>query len=312
MASEDPAYTEAWLAGFDGHQFYTRTYRAATSPPRAVLLFLHGFAEHVGRHEHEHTYWAARGITVFAMDERGFGRTALDSKRSKDAAYGKTCHELEMRDIEFWVRYLRKEYPDAPLFLMGHSMGGALALAFPTQSRPPPSTETVEMLSGVVSSSPLIILVNQPAKLLRGLGGYAAKIIPWVPFPAKVSPEDLSHDPAVNNAVDPDPLIKSHATFRQLGDMLNRGEDVLNNGPTHWPKKLPILIVHGDADKVTSHKASEQFIDRLDAEDKKLTLFPGGYHELTNEPDGVKEKFWDECIAWIHQRALAPGALAKL
>lgn len=113
-------FVEQWLPGPDGHQFYTRTYPATF--PKAVILFVHGFAEHIARYEHAHVKYPARSITVFSFDLRGFGRTALDSThRSKDSGYGKTSWALQMADIEHFGKYLAKEYPGVPLFLMGHS-----------------------------------------------------------------------------------------------------------------------------------------------------------------------------------------------
>lgn len=115
-------FTEAWLDGADGHQFYTRTYAAASSRPKAVLIFVPGFADHISRYETIHPRFAERGISVFAYDMRGFGRTALDEEhRSPDEAYGKTSRAKELGDLEWWVRYVRRTYPDAPIFIMGHS-----------------------------------------------------------------------------------------------------------------------------------------------------------------------------------------------
>ena len=116
-----PAYTERWLPGYDGTQFYTRTYSAAS--PRAVLLFVHGFAEHIARYEWAHGVYASKGITVVTYDQRGFGRTALDKEhKSKESAYGKTSWHDQFSDIEHWLKHVKKEHPDLPLFLMGHSM----------------------------------------------------------------------------------------------------------------------------------------------------------------------------------------------
>lgn len=113
-------FVEAWLPGFDGHQFYTRTYPATF--PKAVVLFVHGFAEHIGRYEQAHVQYPPRSVTVFAFDLRGYGRTALDgAHKSKDAAYGKTNWGWQMQDIEFFGKRLAQELPGIPLFLMGHS-----------------------------------------------------------------------------------------------------------------------------------------------------------------------------------------------
>ncbi|KAH9913544.1 lysophospholipase [Fomitopsis serialis] len=285
MASNSSTlYTEAWLPGPRGHQFYTRTY-AATGVARAAVIFVHGFLDHVGRHEHAHRYAQTKGITIFTFDQRGFGRTALDVEhRSKDAAYGKETFGDQMRDIEFWVQHVKKEHPDLPLFLTGYSMGGGLVLSFPTQARPPPSEESAGLLAG----------------LLRKIGAALAAIVPWLPFPVDIPLEHLSHDPAVYNPSEVDNFWRSHGTARGVVDMLNMGERLLYDSYKNWPQKLPVLIFHGTQDKVTSHKASEELYGKLDAEDKKLSLYEDGYHELSNEPDGVKERFWDECIAWIH------------
>ena len=119
-------YTESWLSGPHSTSFYTRLYTPASSSspssPKGVLVFIHGFIEHVGRYEHAHNAWAARGFAVFAFDQRGFGRTALDAKRSKGSSYGKTSGPERMGDVQWAVRHAKETFPDAPVFLMGHSM----------------------------------------------------------------------------------------------------------------------------------------------------------------------------------------------
>ncbi|OBZ69831.1 Negative regulator of differentiation 1 [Grifola frondosa] len=182
---------------------------------------------------------------------------------------------------------------------MGHSMGGGLVLAFPTRIYTPPSKETVAMLSGVISSSPLIHQTFPASKALRFLGGKAGAWLPYMTISAPVAIEDLSHDPAANEANAKDPLIIQKGSLRGLDDMLSGGEKLLQKDFQHWPKKLPLLLVHGTGDRITSPKASEEFIHKIDAEDKQLSLYPDGFHELVQEPNGVKEKYVDECISWV-------------
>ena len=121
MAQQKNTFVERWLPGFDGHQFYTRTYPATF--PRAVVLFVHGFAEHVARYEDFHARFPPRSVAVFTFDQRGYGRTALDTQhRSKDAGYARTSWGMHFRDLEFFAKKLAGEYPGAPLFMMGQSM----------------------------------------------------------------------------------------------------------------------------------------------------------------------------------------------
>lgn len=119
------SYTETWLAGPGSTQFYTRTYTLGPDvPTKAVVVALHGFAEHVARYVHFHPLIAARGIAVFAFDQRGFGLTAQDTtgKKSKESAYGKTSWREQMADIEWTLGHAKKTYEGVPLFLLGHSM----------------------------------------------------------------------------------------------------------------------------------------------------------------------------------------------
>jgi acylglycerol lipase len=106
-------YTEEWITGPQNTSFYTRLY--APSAPKAALVFAHGFVEHVGRYEHVFPKWAAHHVAVFAFDQRGFGRTALDQKRSTDNA-------AQRGDIQWALAEALKRWPGLPLFLMGHSM----------------------------------------------------------------------------------------------------------------------------------------------------------------------------------------------
>ena len=116
-----PPFTDVWLPGPDGTSFYTRTYPAA--PARAALLFVHGFAEYVARYEWAHSLYAARGIAVFAFDQRGFGRTGMDeAHRSAGSTYCRTSWRAQFADIEWWLGHVRRTWPGVPVFLMGHSM----------------------------------------------------------------------------------------------------------------------------------------------------------------------------------------------
>lgn len=120
------AFTESWLAGPKATQFYARTYPPSNSPTKAVVVFIHGFAEHIGRYSHFHPLLAARGIAVFAYDQRGFGLTGQDTtgKKSKTSAYGKTSWKEQMSDIDWALGHAKKSFEGVPMFLMGHSMVG--------------------------------------------------------------------------------------------------------------------------------------------------------------------------------------------
>ncbi|KAJ3019074.1 hypothetical protein NUW54_g178 [Trametes sanguinea] len=277
--------SEAWLSGPAGHRFYTRTY--AADKVKAVVLFVHGFADHISRYEDAHTQFAQRGIAVFAYDLRGFGRTALDiENRSPDESYGKTSRQLEINDLQFWINYVAGKFPTKPIFLLGYSAGGGLALAFPTRRDAPPSTDTVAKLAGVMR--PALVVAN-------GI----SKVAPWLPFPAPMPEEYFSRDPAVVIAIKKDPLRMARGTIRGLLDMLGQGEELLEESWRYWPKDLPLLMLWGTADESACPRAGSAFFKKLDINDKKLVEYENVFHDLLHEADNIPEKVMEEYCSWI-------------
>jgi len=156
--------------------------------------------------------------------------------------------------------------------------------------------------SGVIVTSPLITLTQPASSVKRWFGTKMALISPRMTIPAVVKGTALSHDPKVAELYNSDPLIRQVGSLRGMSDMLGGGEQLLDRDYQHWPKKLPLLLIHGTDDQVTSCKATQTFYDKVVADDKKLSLYEGGYHELQNEPDGVQEKLVEECIVWMEAR----------
>ncbi|KAK7057652.1 hydrolase-4 domain-containing protein [Favolaschia claudopus] len=300
------SYTEAWLDGPQSTKFYTRTYHASPSESKAVLVFVHGFAEHIGRYTEAHPEYASHGINVFTFDQRGFGNTALDTKnKSKSSSYGKTSAEDQLEDIQWALNHAKETFPGLPLFLGGHSMGGAETLSFSVHR------DAVSILAGVVSCSPLIKQTKPASKIARGLGGLVAAPLPYMTIPTPIPFNDLSHDAEYNRMCSTDPLAKLQGTLRGVSDMFNWGDLLLSVNYKKWPKSLPVLFLHGTGDQVTSHNATKEFHDKIVADDKKLIFYDDGFHELIHEPNH-RQKMLDDAIAWIHAhlpvKPVAPAA----
>jgi acylglycerol lipase len=124
------SFTETWLPGPKSLSFYTRTYHPPSGSPSGVVVFIHGFTEHVARYEYVHKRWADRGFVVFTFDQRGFGRTALDPKKTPGSVYGRTGDVDQIADIVWALRVAQEANPTVPLFLMGHSMVCGHSFAF--------------------------------------------------------------------------------------------------------------------------------------------------------------------------------------
>ncbi|KAJ7820760.1 lysophospholipase [Mycena olivaceomarginata] len=276
MISDD--YTEAWLTGPDSTKFYTRTYHAAPGNSKAVVVFLHGFQEHIGRYTDAHPEYAKRGINVFAFDQRGFGRTALDAAhKSADSVYGRTHGEKQMGDVQWALGHAAEAFSGLPLFLSGHSMGGGEALNFPIRR-----TDSEPKLRGDGDEDS----INETV-------------------PVRVDGSSLTRDPRFNKMCTTDPLSMRRASTRHRSDIIHWGEELLEENYKKWPKTLSLLIVHGSGDVLTSHVAARALYDKLECDDKHIIIYPDGYHELVHELE-YREKVLDDMISFIEQRIPVP------
>ncbi|KAJ6459412.1 lysophospholipase [Mycena vulgaris] len=289
-------FAEEWLVGAGGTSFYTRLYQP-TSPLRGALVFVHGYNEHMSRYEQFHTAWAARGFAVFTYDLRGFGRTALDTSKSPNSAYGQMGAPLA--DLEWAIKHTRSLFSETtPLFLMGHSMGGGIVLDFVASKSTTRNLDTIALLSGVISSGPWLLLTNPLPTLVLWIFAFMSKVFPNMHFSTPIRPKAISHDISVGESLIGDPWVREYGTYCGLYDMLMMGINLDKEGHKNWPKTLPLLLLHGTADDMNSCTSSENFFKLVTAEDKRLILYPNAYHDLMTEPD-VKEQYQEDCISWV-------------
>ncbi|KAF8515355.1 alpha beta-hydrolase [Hysterangium stoloniferum] len=312
-------FTEEWLTGPGGTEFYTCTYKPS-STVNAVLVFVHGFIEHIGRYTDTFQSYSESGIAVFAFDQRGFGKTALDpgpdgarkkARASRNEGYGRTSSQQQREDICWAVKHAHAiEWTDGsskvPVFLMGHSMGGALVLSIGSDT---PSS--LPALAGIISTSPLIAQAHPAAKITRKVGGLASALLPWNTVPAGINPDQLSHDKAIGEAYMKDPLIQFYGTLKGISTMLNLGDNLSATGYKTWPEDLPVLFAHGTADEITSFATTEKFSENIRAKDKTFSSFQGGFHELHNEPE-LKSRLLNEVKTWIMKHTAAVAVDSKL
>ncbi|GAA6064367.1 hypothetical protein JCM10212_004100 [Sporobolomyces blumeae] len=330
-------------------KFFTKEwYPPAGTPTVAGLLFVHGFVEHIQRYDHVFPKYAEAGIAVFAYDQRGFGQTAFFTPKHSQ---GVTSWKEQFEDLDFFAKSAREKFPDVPLegrnetdaafgvratrgVSLRHSMGGGEVLGYPTRRPALPAFEACDF-RGVVASSPLLRQaksVRAPAFVVRA-GSVLGRLSATLPINAKVKPEDTCRDVDVQQAYANDRLCKQVGTFRGVADMLLGGEGLVSREWKHWPRTdLPLLIVHGEADKVSSpgpktnfvgiddsltragrdtaqvtdHEASREFVERVKSlgnPDATYKGFEGFYHEMHNEPGDDKWREIGYIVDWIVARA---------
>jgi alpha-beta hydrolase superfamily lysophospholipase len=250
-------------------------------PARALVALVHGFDEHGERYQHVGAALAGAGYALSAFDLRGHGRSG--GKRVHAESY-----EPLMEDVDTFLRLAGERFPGLPRFLYGHSMGGNLVLNYALRRSP--------ALAGVVATSPWLELAKAPPAWQAAAARVASRLLGGVALPTGLDSAAISRDPAVVKAYDADPFLQGKITPRLLVSVLDAGQWALAHAG-EW--KLPLLLLHGDADRITSFDASRRFAEAAQG-DVTFHGWPGGYHELHNDLD--KAEVLKEIVAWLGKR----------
>lgn len=252
--------------------------------PPVVLGFVHGINEHAGRYAHVMEWFGQHGgFACLGYDRQGYGRSG-----------GRPGYAVRYTDyldeIARLVVACERRYPDTPLVLYGHSMGGHLLLTYLIKRRPD--------ISAAIITAPHLELAFQPNPFLVTVGKLLRGIAPKFTQSNPLELDALSRDPAVAEAFAADPLTHDKISTKT-------GMDILDNANwlNEWTGTLPVptLLMHGDADRLTSHAASRAFAAR-NPEDLTWKSWPGLYHELHNEPE--KEEVMAFVLEWLGGRVV--------
>jgi len=267
--------TEGNVVTPDNLKLYTRTY-TPTGNIVGTITFVHGFGEHIGRYEHVFPVYSAAGFIINAFDHRGHGKS--EGPRAHTPAI-----ENSLNDISLIVA---KADPTLPHFIYGHSMGGAFSLLY--LERLP------HQFTGAIITDPLIKLHFTVPALKVAVGRLVSKIAPQHAMYNELRPEALSRDQEIGKKYVEDPLVLRNITTRMGSVLLDMGDWIITDAPKIT---VPILMVHGTADTVTSIDATKQVYGLVSSSDKTLKLFEGWYHEPHNEIG--KEELFALVTDWL-------------
>lgn len=276
------ASTYTWQ-GPDSSTLFARHW--PVTDPRAVVVLVHGIGEHTGRYEHVGQYFYSRGVALIGADLAGHGRSS-----GKRGHVGDYEHYLD--HIEQTITEARAFYPEAPMILYGHSMGGNLALNYLLSRRP-------THLAGVVASAPQIKLAFEPPKAILAVARLLRRVLPAVTRDTELKVEHISRDPEVVAAYQADELVHGDVSFNLAVSLLNRSDYILQQ---HDELTAPLLLMHGTADQITSAEGSRALAEQAQG-DIALKLWEGLYHEIHNEPE--QQEVLTYTCDWILQKARA-------
>ncbi|HQU16947.1 MAG: hypothetical protein B7Z66_06430 [Chromatiales bacterium 21-64-14] len=270
--------SEGTFRGADGVELHYRRWRPEDA--RAVLVIMHGISEHSGRYANVVNAVVPQGYAVYGFDLRGHGRSP------GQRGYIESWREYR-EDLAAFITRIAEWEPHLPRFLLGHSMGGVIALDY--------CLEHPQGVSGVIASAPALGEIRLP-RVLWALAHVMHRFWPRFSVRLPLSPADVSRDPAVMRDIDADPLIHSQGSAR-LGIELQRAARRVQERAREF--RVPLLIVHGGADRLVPLEGSRRFMRHVLFPDKELLEYAGGYHELYN--DIIRDQVLADTLRWLER-----------
>lgn len=250
--------------------------------PTGVVVLSHGFGEHARRYDHVAQRFSEAGLITFALDHRGHGRSGGKRVVVRDISeYTGDFHHL--------VGLATAEYPDLPRVVLGHSMGGGIVFAYGVEH---PDDYKLMVLSGpaVDARSQVSLPLALAAKVLGSiLPGLPAESLPF---------DAVSRDPEVVAAYNADPLVYHGKVPAGVGKaLIEVGETMPQRAAA---LTAPLLVVHGEDDKLVPVAGSRKLVECVGLSDVALKVYPKLYHEVFNEPE--KAVVLDDVVSWIEVR----------
>ncbi len=252
------------------------------APARGVVVLVHGLAEHSGRYAELVGRLTADGLAVHALDHRGHGRSP-----GPRAQIGRFAWLVD--DVARRIARARSLHPGLPLLLLGHSMGGAIALAT--------VLEQPSGIDGLVLSAPALGADPTVSVLRVALARLLSRILPGAGV-LTLDASLVSRDPAVVRAYEADPLVHRGAVpARTAVELLG----AMAAFPAAVGRlRVPTLVLHGTADGLVPIRYAEPVWQRFGSTDLTVHRYAGLFHEVFNEPE--RATVYADLAAWIARR----------
>ena len=288
MPAQNIQVTEEKIDGQAG-KLHLRNWKPA-EPARGVVVIVPGFNSHSAYYEWAGAELAQAGYAPFALDLRGRGQS--DGER-----YFMRTIEEYTSDVHAAVTFAKSRRPGLPLFVLGHSAGGVVSCVY--------TLEHQADVSGLICES-FAFQVYAPDFALAVLKGMS-HIAPHAHV-LKLPNKDFSRSAGAVEAMDADPFVAHEVQPTSTVAAMARADERLK---TEFARMtLPVLILHGTADKVTKPSGSRFFFDTTGSQDKTLKIYDGHYHDLLN--DVGREQVMTDITTWLEAHTAGSRPTARV
>ncbi|MFW5967657.1 MAG: alpha/beta hydrolase [Persicimonas sp.] len=269
---EPIAQEEGFFESFDDEKLFWQSWEPDEGAERGVVALMHGFGEHSSRYDHVAGALCRAGYGVMAIDARGHGRST--GRRAHVAQFG---HYVQ--DLDQLVERTAARWPDLPLFCLGHSNGGLIALMY--------ALEKPEDLAGFIVTSPMCRLALKVSAPKAVTGKVLSTVWPTLTMANDIDPKKLSHIDRVVEAYERDPLVLKVVSARWFTEATRAQDELFERAPQ---LNQPFLFLIGGSDQIVDPSAAEEVFHRMTSGDRQMEVYPRLFHEILNE------RSWEEVV----------------
>lgn len=253
--------------------------------PQLVILAIHGGMAHAGDFCVPATYFKQHRVTTLSMDMVGHAQ----GKRVDIPSF-----DQFLEDNTLLLQWVKTRYPDVPVLVMGHSMGGLIAAHLALGQ-----WANEQCIKGYVLSSPYFVNAIPVPKVLEKFSGMWAHLFPTAKVPVKSFSHVLTHDAQIAARIVQDQASGVRGTepsFR-FANALMQAQKALPSDFSRWPS--PVFAAIAGQDFLANSEASQRLLDTVPAHLKTVSLYPNNYHENFNELN--REEIFDTIWMWMRQ-----------
>ncbi|PIR21090.1 MAG: lysophospholipase [Deltaproteobacteria bacterium CG11_big_fil_rev_8_21_14_0_20_47_16] len=250
--------------------------------PKAVLVLVHGMGDHSGRYGPFIRYFVERGYAVALYDQRGHGRSGGERGHAEQ-------FQNFLQDLSLFIQATKDRFPNLPFFLLGHSFGGQVALNFVVRY--------AKGLRGVILSSPNIQLKLPVPGWKKKVANWAKNSMKHVKLSHAIDAKMLTHDDAVADAYNHDPLVFSFVTAG-LGAIVMQNLEIMMALASRV--HLPALFLHAGQDEVCDPAGTKAFYQRVPIAKKRFIRYDDMRHEILNEVD--RNRVFADIETWLEEQ----------
>lgn len=250
----------------------------SVSNPNKIMVVVHGIGEHMDRYDALAKYFNQQSYHVMGIDHYGHGKS--DGKRGASKGF-----EFYFDYLSAFLDHIQQKY-NKPIILYGHSMGGGIVTGFVLKRS--------SLIDAAIITSPALLTYRKVPKYLLNVLAVLNRLVPNLRVEQGLDLQKISHDVAVIEAVKKDVLNHSKMSVRLAYSMVINGLWCIEHAQQ---LKIPALLIHGDADEFTSVEGSRLFAERAPNQLLTYREWPGGFHELHNEPN--KKEVMEFIALWL-------------